>query len=77
MNNYLEKNKIEEMNIKLSKDESILTLSKTEKIKHLDELRIYYPQMEKVLNKIRECHESLELFVIFNRPRSEKTCRNP
>lgn len=46
--------------IQLPDKEKILSLSYHEKLRYMDELKIYYPKMNQILQLIEECHHSKE-----------------
>lgn len=48
--------------IKLPDKEKLLSFSFSEKLKYVDELKIYYPKMNQVLQLIEECHQSTEIY---------------
>lgn len=45
--------------------ERILSLQLTDKIRYLDELIIFHPKLNQILNYVEECHNSVQ---VFNRP---------
>lgn len=64
MNNSMASNKLNEkqLNIKLPDKEKICSLSYKAKLKYTDELRIYYPRLNQILNLVEECHQSAYLY---------------
>lgn len=64
MNNTVSSNKLSEkqINIKLPDKEKICSLSYEEKLKYMDELRIYYPKLNQVLSLVEECQQSTDLY---------------
>ncbi len=48
--------------VKIPDKEKILALTYNEKIRYIDQLRISYPKMNQILQKIEECHHSTETF---------------
>ena len=63
MNNSATKESINKglNNIKLPDKERILSFSNEEKLKYMDELRIYYPRMKQLLAQVEECHQSTQI----------------
>lgn len=64
MNNTIPNNSIidRQVNIKLPDKEKLCSLTFEAKLKYMDELRIYYPKLNQILNLIEECHQSSNFF---------------